>query len=227
MAKQSEKIEALAKYLGCDPSEIVEGYDSDHFEYDNEEYAVYTDEEADEATYNDIENFIDDVGIEGFTQSFQDWIFNFALNDDWFADAQRESAEFYVNDIEDEGSDTYENRLIEELVDNGIIDEEDFHYAEDDELEEHPLLNDDIDLDDAKEELIDSMCEEDPIEWYRWNFGFGRDFTDMLKKGYGPSLDMDAIVKECIEQDGRGHFLGYYDGDEIELDNNLFAYRQN
>lgn len=223
-----EKIEALAKYLGCDVEDITQGYDDDHFEYGNEEYAVYTDDEADQAHYDYIENFIDDLGIGGFTENFQEWIFDNALDKSWFEDAQRESAEYYIEDIEDENDSTYENRLIQEMVERGILDEEkDFHYSEDDEDKEYPLLNDDIDIDDKKEEFINDMCEEDAIEWYKFNFGFGKDFTDMIKRGSGPSLDVDAIVEECKDLDGRGHSLSNYSGEEIELEDGYYAYRQN
>lgn len=33
------------------------------------------------------------------------------------------------------------------------------------------------------------------------------------------------FVEKAVECDGAGHFLAYYDGEEIELDNDLFAYR--
>lgn len=228
MATFEEKRQALANYLECDVEEIEEGYDEDHFEHDGEEYAVYTDEEADKATYDDIENLIDDMGIEAFAPAFQEWIMYNATDTDWFEDAQRESAENYVNDIEDESDGTYENRLIAELVENGILDENnDFHFDEDDEDQDYPLLNDDVDLDSAKDEYIDDMCNEDPVEWYENNFGLGRDFMEMIKKGSGPSLDMDAIVDECNKWDGRGHSLATYDGEEIELENDLYAYRTN
>lgn len=229
MTTYDEKKQALANYLGVDVEEIEEGYTTDYFEVNGEEYLVCTDEEADQHFNEDIENFIDDCGIEGFSESFQQWIMNYALDQDWFSDAQRESWEYYVQDIEDENDSTYENRLIAEMVDEGILDgENDFHYDEDDEDQLSPLLNDDIDLDEKKEEFIDYLCNrEDPVEWYEFNFGFGRDFTDMIKNGNGPSLDYDAIANEIKSWDGRGSNLASYDGEEIELDNDLFAYRIN
>lgn len=42
--------------------------------------------------------------------------------------------------------------------------------------------------------------------------------------------DFEYLVEDAISQDGRGHFLSHYDGEEIELidgDNILFAYRIN
>lgn len=213
------KKEALAQYLEVEVDEIEDGYDDDHFEYDNEEYAVYTDDEADDATYNDIDNLFDDIGLESFTPSFQEWILNNALESDWFEDALQESEQYYVDDMDDD-------EVVENALDEGIIDEDDCYYEEDDEYKEYPKYED---IDNLREQLVERLVDNagDPIEWYKWNFGFGSDFAKMLKNGNGPSVDMDMIVDECISQDGRGHFLSYYDGTELELEDGYYAYRQN
>lgn len=39
--------------------------------------------------------------------------------------------------------------------------------------------------------------------------------------------DFDHFVSDAVSSDGRGHFLAQYDGEEIELDNGLFAFRTN
>ena len=38
--------------------------------------------------------------------------------------------------------------------------------------------------------------------------------------------DIEEFVADAISEDGRGHFLSFYDGNEIDLGNGLFAYRQ-
>lgn len=38
---------------------------------------------------------------------------------------------------------------------------------------------------------------------------------------------MEAFTESAIAADGRGHFLASYDGEEMELDGNLYAYRIN
>ena len=38
---------------------------------------------------------------------------------------------------------------------------------------------------------------------------------------------MDEFVQECIDADGRGHFVANYDGEESELENDYYAYRVN
>lgn len=39
--------------------------------------------------------------------------------------------------------------------------------------------------------------------------------------------DVDAFVSDAVSIDGRGHFLSGYDGEEVELNGGLFAYRCN
>lgn len=38
--------------------------------------------------------------------------------------------------------------------------------------------------------------------------------------------DVDTFTEHAIREDGRGHFLSFYDGDEIEL-GEFYAYREN
>lgn len=215
-----EKKEALAKYLGCEVDEIEDGYDDNIFEYGNEEYLVCDD--YDDAYNMAVESVYNLLDMEGFT--FVNGWENY-VDDDWFGDAQRESAEFYVEDIENENDDTYENRLIAELVENGYLDEEDdFHFEEDDEDQEYPILNDDVDLEGAKEEYIDSMCDEDPIEWYRGNFG-DKDFEQVCVENN--LVDLQKLAEYCVDNDGPANELASYDGREIELEDGYLAYRLN
>ena len=39
--------------------------------------------------------------------------------------------------------------------------------------------------------------------------------------------DVDHFVSDAILSDGRGHFISQYDGEELELPGNLYAYRCN
>ena len=215
-----EKKEALAKYLECEVDDIQDGYRDDVFEYGKQEYLVCDDyDDAYEQAVKSVENLIDDIGFT-FINGWENYV-----DDDWFSDAQRESAESYIQDIEDENDSTYENRLIQELVDGGYLDEEDdFHFDEDDEDQEYPLLNDDADLDGAKEEYIDSMCEEDPVEWYKWNFG--NEYFEEVCKKYN-LIDARALAEYCVDNDGPANELASYDGDEIELEDGYLAYRLN
>ena len=58
MTEHINKMADLAEYLGINQSEIRQGYDENHFETDDAEYLVLTDEEADKATRDEIESLL-------------------------------------------------------------------------------------------------------------------------------------------------------------------------
>ena len=150
MATKEEKRLALAEHLGIDESELEDSdYNENAFKYDDMEYLVLDDQEAYEATYTDIENMIDDMGLEAFSKDMQDWILENAIDYD-FEEAYREMEESYVEDIESEGSREFDNRLIEEMYDANILTDDDFVEYEDGEID-HETLKDEVDLNDKKE----------------------------------------------------------------------------
>ena len=220
-----DKIKALAAYLGLDESTIKEGYDDDIFETeDGEEYLVLDEYDANERAREAVINAISELGITSFTESFQEWVYSNALDEEWFEDAMRESYEAYVEDIESEIDSDYDNRLIQEMYDEGIIDDEDFDTDEDGEIDYTIFIGD---LEDAKERYVSHLCDQwdDPVEWYKDNFG-DESLNDVVEQHN--LLDEDAIADEAIEWDGRGHFLADYDGDELDLEgeeDTYFAYR--
>ncbi len=224
MATKEEKRLALAEHLGIDESELEDSdYGENTFEYDGMEYLVLDDQEAYEATYNDIEELIDDMGLEAFSENMQNWILENAIDYD-FEKAYREMEEGYVEDIENEESREFDNRLIEEMYDADILTDDDFVEYEDGEID-HETLKDEVDLNDKKEEFIDYLL--DNISDFREEFidEFGIDeILRLVKEGYA-DVDMDAIVDRVIRWYGRGPSLASYDGEERELDNDLFAYR--
>lgn len=224
MATKEEKRLALAEHLGIDESELENSdYDENAFTYDDMEYLVLDDQEAYEATYTDIENLFDDMGLEAFSKDMQDWIVENAIDYD-FEKAYRKMEENYVEDIENEESREFDNRLIEEMYDADILTDDDFVEYEDGEIN-YETLKDEVDLNDKKEEFIDYLL--DNISDFREEFidEFGVDeVLRLVKEGYA-DVDMDAIVDRVIRWDGRGPSLASYDGEERKLDNGLFAYR--
>jgi len=224
MATKEEKRLALAEHLGIDESELNDvDYDENTFEYDGMEYLVLDDKEADDATFTDIENMIDDMGLKAFSKDMQDWILENAIDYD-FEEAYREMEETYVEDIESEGSREFDNRLIEEMYDANILTDDDFEEDEDGEID-HQRLKDDVDLYDKKEEYVDYLLDDisDFREEFIEEFGIN-EVLRLVKEGYA-SLDTSAIVDEVIRWYGREPSLASYDGEERELDNGLFAYR--
>lgn len=220
--ERNERLQALANYLGVEPNYFEEeSYDDNAFESKeyNEEYLVLTEEEAYDYAVQDIKNIYDDLGLESFTPEFQDWIINNAVGDAWFTDAFDEMNQSYVDDIETESDDVYENRLISELVDEGILTEEDFdNWGED-----YPTLKDSVNLVDKKIEYVERLTPDDPIKEYKDEFD-----EDTFKKALDQAgIDLNMVAEEAISQDGVAHFIASYDGNEIDLGNGLFAYRIN
>jgi hypothetical protein len=222
---EDERIQALAEYLGIDPSEISNIYDNE-FETPEGDYLVVDEDEARELAEDSIRNIFDDLGLDSFTPDFKDWIIMNALDNEWFEDAVRESMESYMEDIEDEASSMgYDNRLIEEMHDHGVIRDDDFEIDEDGEpnLRE---LKEDIDVDYLKEDYLDILVDNagDPVDYCADSFGW--DWVTEMATQHN-LIDMDEVVDQCIQEDGVAHFIARYDGDEIELENGLYAYRTN
>ena len=197
-----KKIEALAKFLGVETSEIEE--DMNNHKYfkteDGEEYMVLTDDEAEKIFYDYESNLIEECGLDAFSDWAKDYILENFLDVDWFEDYFREDYESYANDIETESasSDEYANRLEEEMAEAECEDVEEF-----------------IDY------LVDSI-RDDFVEEFKFNFG-GKMLTEVIMNNN--LLDMDAVVDYIKETDGRG-IIASYDGIENE-EGEYYIYRTN
>lgn len=86
----------------------------------------------------------------------------------------------------------------------------------DTELEDNDILPDSI-IDD--EEFIDKY---EFIEYIKSLTGL-HTYDKLCELG----IDVDELIDRSIYEDGLGHIISSYDGKQIELDNNLFAYRMN
>ena len=197
-----ERIEALTKFLGVEVEDLtVSKYDERVFENEEAgEYIVLTEEEADEAAEESIKELINDMGLESFTEDFQQWILDNCVDSDWFAEYLEDYERGYIEDIRCEESDyeEYETRLAEEMEDAGVDTEEEF-----------------------LEYLIE--CYDDPVEWFKDMFGM-EEFTNTIEE-YN-LIDWEAVINEAIEVDGCGHFIATYDGEENEM-GEYFIYRLN
>ena len=197
-----KKIEALAKFLGIEASEIEE--DMNNHKYfkteDGEEYMVLTYDEAEEEFYNYESNLIEECGLDAFSDWARDYIIENCLDVDWFEDYFREDYESYANDIETESasSDEYANRLEEEMAEAECADVEEF-----------------IDY------LVDSISD-DFVGNFKFNFGEEMLTETIMKNNL---LDMDAVIDYIKEEDGRG-ILASYDGVENE-EGEYYIYRTN
>lgn len=190
---EMEKIIALFNELNVEEIEeiIINGYDE--IEVDGATYKILTDDEAEEEFESYQKDLFDDMGLSGYSESFQYWIKENALDRSYFDDIVRESMEMYIEDIKYEG----EDRLLEEMEDAGV---------------------------ETEEEYLDYLIDNagDSIEYFEDNFG--SDYLDETLQNNPWLIDLDRVIEEIKSWDGRS-CLAYYDGEELELDNDYFAYR--
>ena len=195
---ENEKVTALLNGVfegeNIDSIEIV---DENTIEVNGQTYLVLDDEEADNYYYDYQKGLIEDLGLDGFNDYFKDWIIDNCIDEDHFFNIMNECNEFYLADIENEESLTHDNRLVEEIDENGCKDRDEY-------LE---LLNNNYDS---------------AVDWYRDNFGDNM-LTDYIKE-HEYLIDWDTVIEECKSVDGRGT-ISDYDGCEIELEDWYFAYR--
>ena len=112
--------------------EILKQYLMEYLGYTEEEFQDYKDQWLDDVLIVDEDgrekefkehqnNLIDDIGINGFSDNFKEWIYNNAINNKWFDDVLKEMMENYIEDIKYE-----EGRLDEEMEEAGVYTEEEF-----------------------------------------------------------------------------------------------------
>lgn len=216
---EDEKINALVQWLNENGNEVSvddvidEGYN--RYSVNRNDYLVCTDEEADEEFRNSEESIIDDLGIDSFSDWFQTWIFNNAINTSWFEEALAEEADYLASEYSNESSSTYENRLVEECYDYDLITDDDFETDEDGNPDYERCTVEEWDLQDRFKNWY--VEQEDAVEWYKMNFG-DESFRDVVKEHN--LLDVNAIIEEVKRSDGRGGALASYDGNENETEYN-------
>jgi hypothetical protein len=125
--------------------------------------------------------------IESIEQLYEDGDFdiNYIDNDyidaEWFQTTKEESNRFYAEDIAQESADGYPNRLAEELVERGIVDEED-------------VQKDDFDSEDYIDEFVDEMnYDQDPIDWFIDSYGEEEYKRVLIEQNL---LDVEELVSD-------------------------------
>ena len=216
------------------------------FEYEGAEYAVGSDNMADEAGWDQVDNLIDDIGYGGFTEGFMDWyVDGDAVADDfedYFWDDMNENPEDYLDEDDDRILDSdakIEIEKIEEII--GEYQEEleetnDEGYEEgllakieDLEIEMEDIRDDEDNWDwsdEAKDNYVNGRMEDvrdEPLQWLR---DYGWDNPDSMER----YIDRDAFIQGVLDSDGRGHGLASYDSNENEVmfdDEWYYIYRIN
>lgn len=211
------KKEALAKYLGVTLDDIIESdYDENEFDVLNEdsEYLVLTYDEAYDRAVEYVKDTYDEMGLDAFTKSFRDLILENALDEDAFEDAVDDLAWSICSDrAEEYSTGEFGSELIEDAYDNDILTDDDFEKDEDGEID-YSTLKDSVNLDDIEEQMIEIYKDTARDEI--------KDSFDLT-----PYIDVDKVAEAAVDEDGVAHFLASYDGEEIELDGDWYAYRIN
>ena len=189
--------------------------DSFYVEGDSAEYRVF---ETYAIAYNTaIEQVREDLE-ENPDYFNQDWLINWVDVDDTIENILEEYYRSYADDIAFEDDSRYNNRLIAEMVANGLMTEEEATSEDADDIAEDNVDN-----------LVDLYVEENMegdkgVVWYISNFGQD-DFRDLVIDNN--LIDISGASEDAVDTDGVAHFLSSYDGEEIELDNDVVAYRTN
>jgi hypothetical protein len=199
--------------------------------FKNNEYSVGTEEEMDDAALQYAKSYIDDVGVEGFNESFvEDYLDVDAIvsmaEDDY--DYQvRDYPDSYFND--DDFELTYEQEKRIEEIESEIEDYEQQQSDLDTDREDYDELYEDFQnhIDALQEELdsieVDTEPTEEMIEnkVYELVRDVRRDPLDYLKN-YGlpikEYIDEDALAQGLVDSDGWGVMNGYdgqYDSEEV------------
>jgi len=246
--EKGDRKKALIQFLGYDAEEAADveedqygfyGTENAIFDTPDGEYAVVTEDEADEAFRDNQEQLMDDMGLDSFSPKFQKWIFDNAvsvskLDTKFFIDdevqAVIDSPDSYTSWFEDYGD---IDKMKQELNKNRDFinavreekDDEDFvfeDYLDNMDMEEVlEAYNEYDDLasvaHDVVTEMLDKEYDGDVLEYYADTTGYSKAEVAGEHLANIVQIDYDAIYDEVKNLDGRGSSLAFYDGEENEI----------
>ena len=199
--------------------------------FKDREYTVGTEEEMDKAALDYAKSYIDDVGADGFNESFiedyldVDAIVNMAEED--YDYQVRDYPDSYFSDSDYELTYEQEQRIeqlesqIEDLEQQKLeldSDDENYYDYEEDLDNQIEALQEELDSIEVDTEPTDDMIDTKVAELVR---DVRRDPLDYLKN-YGLDIkeyiDEDALAQGLVDSDGWGVMNGYdgqYDSEEV------------
>ena len=152
------RINALMAMLGLGEEERenieISSYSDSVITYYNEEYLVVTEEEAEEEFRDYQQSLIEDLGLQAFSESAQQYIIDNFCDNETLSAYIREDFEVYVENIKHEG-----NRLEREMEEAEVNTEEEY-------------------IDYLCEEW-----EDNEVEYFISNFG-EEDFSEMVTENH-------------------------------------------
>jgi vacuolar-type H+-ATPase subunit I/STV1 len=199
--------------------------------FKDREYTVGTNEEMDEAALEYAKNYIDEVGADGFSESFiEDYLDVDAIvsraEDDYDYNV-RESPESYFNDDDYELTSEQEQRIeqlesqiedLEEQLRDLDSDDDNYYEYEEDIQNQIDALQEELDNIEVETEPTDDMIDTKVAELVR---DVRRDPLSYLKD-YGfdikEYIDEDELAQGLVDSDGWGVMNGYdgnYDSEDV------------
>lgn len=150
-------------------------------------------------------------------------------------EADQEYHEYQMNLIDDLGLDSFSDWARDEILNHHTTSDYQNLF---DEIQEESMscyIDDLRHMDDLEEEMENAGCDnedefleylcdqEDSVEYFKFNFG-NDEYNRIIKDN--DLIDWDSVIQWVKDMDGRG-IMASYDGIEMELENNLYAYRIN
>jgi len=239
---QIEEVEERIDELTGDVGDIYDMYPTSYTHYGltqfevlidgfkDEEYTVGTETEMDDAALVYAKNYIDDVGVDGFSRSFiedyldEDTIVEFARED--YDYQVRENPDSYFNDDDFELTSEQEERIeqiesqIEDMqmeqndLDTDREDYDELYYDFESQIEALQEELDNIEVDtDPTEDMIDNKVEE-LVRWVKRDpIGYLNDLGMDVKE----YIDEDTLAQGLVDTDGWG-IMNSYDGTYDSID---------
>jgi hypothetical protein len=187
-------------------------------EYDGQEWMIFSSyDDAEEAAKERIQDLIDDIGIEEFNLSMEDYLDNDNLRVYWEDDARA-----IVDDF-------LEDARAEYLEDN--YSEYEDALEEDEDLDEEDWLDENFDEDEWSENWVSERVEDMVMQGLSAFYDMGLEGSSLVEILQNNDIfDIDAMIEDVVSIDGLGHTLSGYDGEEVEVKigrDEFYCYRNN
>ena len=217
-------------------------YDMTQFEvladgYRDKRFAVGDEDEVKSSAYDSVKSLIDDIGFEGFGQSFlEDYIDKNTVEEyahDFYYHDVSDSPESYFEDDQRELSDSQEEEIrikersigkIQSQMDS-LEEQMDGNYDEDisEKIDELREMIDELETeieeikedpqgdfpDELMESKIDDLVDDVLYDPKDWLQNYGFDLKNFINQ--------EEFIYGVIDADGYGHTLNRYDGSDDEV----------
>ena len=224
-----EKVDE-AKYLGSiDDKDQKEQSKKDGVDKDtSSKFDIKADEDKlNEAVDEDDERAIAlanylGVNLDEIDNEYEDHVYTVNNAEEYFVLTKDEAYNQAAKEIEnliyiDSFKDMFSPRF-KEYVYNNCINQDEVDSFIESEIEYFRDQEEDENMVTYLEELSDS----DRLQYVKDTLG-----PDTFEDWAEDKLNLDEVAEEAIREDGVEHFISAYDGEEVELDNNYYAYRIN